>query len=92
MGAMLDRLIGGVLTPEGAKVLGLLLQPLLFRLTECVEAQLADGGHLAADHPAVSLIIKLTVEVTPASCFSLMHASNPFAHGISANVVRCRLR
>jgi hypothetical protein len=69
---MLDRLLGRLLTSQGAAVLGPQLQSILFALVECVEngsCRLAaarghpSGGDMSADHPVVKLMLRLAAEV-----------------------------
>jgi len=68
---MLDQLLGRLLTPQGAGVLGPQLQTILFALAECVEVETglveSDGGpagdDLAPDHPVVNLMLRLALEV-----------------------------
>ena len=62
---MLDKLLGSMLTPDRVPILGPLLQPILFRLAECVEANLAAGSpnSLSEDSPVIKLIFKLSVQV-----------------------------
>ena len=63
--AMLDKLLGSMLTPDRIPILGPLLQPILFRLAECVEANLAASSpnSLSEDSPVIKLIFKLSVQV-----------------------------
>ena len=68
----LNQLLGRLLTPEGAGVLGPQLQSILFALAECLEVESgqdpATGGHagqnLAASHPVVHLMLRLAMQVS----------------------------
>ena len=67
--AMLDKLLGSMLNPDTVPILGPLLQGVLFRLAECIEANLAasnskmDSSSLSEDSPVIKLIFKLSVQV-----------------------------
>ena len=62
---MLEQLLLKALRAGLVSLVGPLLQPLLFGLAASLESEVAQAGQVAltAEHPVVSLVLVLTVQV-----------------------------